>query len=205
MKKMTRFACILLCLLLLLCACSEKEEGKVEVLKPSEQLYVTDDAGILSDETEQYVVSRVGALKQLCGGEIAVATIDFLPYGLNSEEYAYELINQWGVGDKEKNNGVVLLLVPGEAKGWITAGLGIEQSLTAGRLDSILNLHLWTDFDNGEYQWVAELTDMLGMEIKSGNINALVKKGNVEKSGEREVIVQAKRKVGEYSFVKAIG
>lgn len=52
---------------------------------------------------------------------------------------------------------------------------------------------------------LAELTDALGMEIKSGNINALVKKGNVEKSGEREVIVQAKRKVGEYSFVKAIG
>lgn len=52
---------------------------------------------------------------------------------------------------------------------------------------------------------LAELTEMLGMEIKSGNINALVKKGNVEKSGEREVIVQAKRKVGEYSFVRAIG
>ena len=52
---------------------------------------------------------------------------------------------------------------------------------------------------------LAELSDVLGMEVKSGNINALVKKGNVEKSGEREVIVQAKRKVGEYSFVKVIG
>ena len=52
---------------------------------------------------------------------------------------------------------------------------------------------------------LAELSDVLGMEVKSGNINALVKKGNIEKSGEREVIVQAKRKVGEYSFVKAIG
>ena len=151
MKKTVRFIALLLCLLLLLCACAEKEEGKVEVLQPSEQLYVTDDAEILSDETEQYVVSRVNALKQLCGGEIAVATIDFLPHGLDSEEYAFELINQWGVGDEGKNNGVVLLLVPGEAKGWITAGLGIEQSLTAGKLDQILNLYLWTDFDNGEY------------------------------------------------------
>lgn len=51
---------------------------------------------------------------------------------------------------------------------------------------------------------LAELSTALGFEVKSGNINALVKKGNVEKSGEREVIVQAKRKVGEYSFVKAI-
>lgn len=51
---------------------------------------------------------------------------------------------------------------------------------------------------------LAELSQKLGMDIKSGNINALVKKGNVEKSGEREIIVQAKRKVGEYSFVKGI-
>lgn len=51
---------------------------------------------------------------------------------------------------------------------------------------------------------LAELSEKLGMEIKSGNINALVKKGNVEKTGEREIVVQAKRKVGEYSFVKSI-
>ena len=51
---------------------------------------------------------------------------------------------------------------------------------------------------------LAELSERLGMEIKSGNINALVKKGNVEKTGEREIVVQAKRKVGEYSFVKSI-
>lgn len=51
---------------------------------------------------------------------------------------------------------------------------------------------------------LAELSNALGFEIKSGNINALVKKGNVEKSGEREIIVQAKRKVGEYSFVRGI-
>lgn len=51
---------------------------------------------------------------------------------------------------------------------------------------------------------LAELSQKMGMDIKSGNINALVKKGNVEKTGEREIIVQAKRKVGEYSFVKSI-
>ncbi len=153
MKKC--FGCLTLCLVLILClfvGCSSEEEGKrPEVLQPNAQLYVNDDAGILSGETEEYIVSRVNALKALCGGEIAVATIDFLPMALNSEEYAFELINQWGVGDKEKNNGVVLLLVPGEAKGWITAGSGIEGSLTAGKLDQILNTWLWRDFDNGKY------------------------------------------------------
>ena len=154
MKRMMRACRLALSILMLAClftGCGKKEDKKIEVLSVSQQLYVTDDADILSEETEAYIVSRVNALKALCGGEIAVATIDFLPFGLNSEEYAYELINQWGVGDKEKNNGVVLLLVPGEAKGWITAGLGIEGSLTAGKLDRILNLYLWPDFDAGRY------------------------------------------------------
>ena len=51
---------------------------------------------------------------------------------------------------------------------------------------------------------LAWLSEELVLEIKSGNIIALVKKGNVEKTGEREIVVQAKRKVGEYSFVKSI-
>lgn len=157
MKKIKRCGCLLLCawllsMLLIGCGCAKQTEQRtVEVLSTSNELYVNDDANILSEETRQYVVSRVNALKQLCGGEIAVVTIDFLPMGLNSEEYAYELMNQWGVGDKERNNGVVLLLVPGEAKGWITAGTGIESDLTAGELEQILNRWLWEDFDRGEY------------------------------------------------------
>ena len=112
---------------------------------------MADYANVLSNETEQFVVEQVQALKQLCGGEIAVVTIDFLN-DLNSEEYAYEIINQWGVGDAQKNNGAVLLLVPGEGnKGWLTVGAGLEDYLTAGVLDEILNTYCWGYFDNGDY------------------------------------------------------
>ena len=125
--------------------------SRPDIIEPSEKLYVTDDAGILSSETEQTIVDEVTALQQQCGGEIAVVTIDYLTDGLDSEEYAYEIMNQWGVGDSEKNNGVVLLLVSGEGKGWMTAGSGIEKSLTAGKIEQILNDELWDDFDAGAY------------------------------------------------------
>lgn len=147
-----KWMALVLMLTLLLTGCSsEKEAERVEIVSPSSALYVTDEADVLSADTEDYIVDRVLRLKQACGGEIAVVTIDFLTNGLDSEEYAYEIINQWGVGDADENNGTVLLLVPGQGKGWITTGSGIEDELTAGKLESILNTYLWDDFDAGDY------------------------------------------------------
>ena len=124
--------------------------ASTDIVQPTQQLYVADYAGVLSQDTEDWIVTQSTQLKSLCGGEIAVVTIDFLN-DLNAEEYCYELINQWGVGDSERNNGTVLLLVPGEGKGWITRGNGLEDYLTDARLDTILNNYLWDDFDAGNY------------------------------------------------------
>ena len=140
--------CLTVCIL---AACTVTVFAAREIVEPSETLYVSDYADVLSAETEETVVSRVLSLKALCGGEIAVVTIDFLTGGLDSEEYAYEIINQWGVGDSEKQNGTVLLLVIGEGKGWCTTGTGTEKFLSAGRLETILNQYLWDDFDAGDY------------------------------------------------------
>lgn len=124
--------------------------ASTDIVQPTEQLYVADYANILSEETESQIVRETEALKALCGGEIAVVTIDFLN-DLDAEEYAYEILNQWGVGDEDKNNGMVMLLVPGEGKGWITVGTGLEDYAPASTLDRIMNTYLWDDFDAGNY------------------------------------------------------
>ena len=105
LRMRAALSALLLVLLFVLTAAGSRPE----IVQPSETLYVTDDADILSSETERTIVREVTSLKQQCGGEIAVVTIDYLTGGLDSEEYAYEIMNQWGVGDSEKNNGVVLL------------------------------------------------------------------------------------------------
>lgn len=169
---MKRILSVLLAVLLLNCAVS----ASTEIVKPTDQLYVADYADILSSETETQIISQVTALKNLCGGEIAVVTIDFLN-DLDAEEYAYELINQWGVGDKDKQNGTVLLLVPGEGKGWVTVGSGLEDYLSAGTLNSILNGYLWDDFDAGRYdeavlgtvnQLLSRYESYYGIDLGSG-------------------------------------
>ncbi|MEA4965765.1 MAG: TPM domain-containing protein [Oscillospiraceae bacterium] len=154
MKKLISF---LLTALLLVGLLAGTASASSEIVAQTDQLYVADYANVLSQSTEQNIVSQAQSLKNLCGGEIAVVTIDFLN-DLDSEEYAYELINQWGVGDKDKQNGCVILLVTGEGKGWITVGSGLEDYITAGKLETIENKYLWDDFDAGRYDVAATNT-----------------------------------------------
>lgn len=125
--------------------------AETNIPEPSSLLYVTDNAKILSSNTANYIVEKNNILYENTGAQIAILTIDFLPDGYNSEEYAHAVFNSWGVGSKEKNNGVLLLLVPGEDKFWIAQGTGLENSLNSGTMDNILNDYLADDFDKGNY------------------------------------------------------
>lgn len=158
MKRITAFFLTAAVLLLIFTGCSRK---KTAMLEQPENLYVADVAEVLSDETEAYVVSRIAALKEACGGEIAFVTLDYLG-DLTAEEYAYTLFNQWGIGDKQKNNGMMVLIVIGENSCWLTPGHGIEDDFPSTQCTEYLSRYLWQyqnagDCDTG----VRSLTDAL--------------------------------------------
>ncbi|MDU4892604.1 MAG: TPM domain-containing protein [Clostridium sp.] len=118
---------------------------------PSDLLYVTDNANILSNEVKNYIVEQNNILYENTGAQIAVLTVNFLPEGYDSETYSYAVFDKWGIGSAEKNNGMLLLLVPGDGKFWITQGSGLIDSLTSSTIDNIINKYLADDFDAGRY------------------------------------------------------
>jgi uncharacterized protein len=122
-----------------------------DIPDPSELLYVTDNANILSDETKNYLVKQNETLYEATGAQIAILTIDAIPNGYDSETYSYTVLDHWGVGSSEKNNGVVILLVPGEGKFWIAQGAGLDKTLSSYVLNKIIDNDLANDFDNGNY------------------------------------------------------
>jgi len=145
--RYTRFIAIFL-----LCCCllTATAAADTTIVEPTDAFYVADYADILSAETEEFICQQNAALEASCGGQIVVVTITFLN-DLDSEQYAYQILNQWEVGDKDKNNGAVLLLVPGEGKFWLTVGYGIENYLSSSVINQILDRELANDFDNGYY------------------------------------------------------
>lgn len=72
---------------------------------------VVDAAGVLSDETTQYLDSLNGQLEGACSGaQIGVVTVDYTG-SASTEDYALDVFNTWGIGDAGENNGVLILLV----------------------------------------------------------------------------------------------
>ena len=82
-------------------------------------------------------------LQKACGAQIVVAAVKTLD-GLTREDYAYRLINEWGVGDKTGNNGAVLLLAIDEDDYYLTTGTGMAAK-------AMLDKYLEPDFAKKDY------------------------------------------------------
>lgn len=126
---------------------------------------VNDYADILSAQTEEYVEQISVALQDTCGAQIGVYTTEYIGNS-TMEGYAYEVLNTWGLGSADKDNGVLLLLVPGEDDYYVTRGAGLESQLTISMLGTILDEDLepnWVkaDYDTGTQQTVRAIAERL--------------------------------------------
>lgn len=90
---------------------------------------VVDQAGILTPEKRADLTSKAQALYAQSGRAFAVATVNSLQ-GYPIEDYAYRLGRAWGLGQKGKDDGVLLLVAPNERKVWIATGYGAGAFMT---------------------------------------------------------------------------
>ena len=148
MKRILSIISVLL--LLSLCGCSSKEE---EFIKPTENFYVNDFADVIEDNAETEMLSRAVSLNQQTTAQVVVVTVESLD-GREPWEYALEIGRQWGVGDEEKDNGVVILLSENDREIYISVGYGLEGALPdskTGRIIDVYGLEYFKkdDFSNG--------------------------------------------------------
>lgn len=121
-------------------------------LEPSEDFYVNDQAGTLSASTKELIDNASGPLEQECdGAQIVVVTINYLPSGYDSEQYAWQLFNDWGVGSDTANNGMLLLHVVQEDRGWLAVGQGLTNQISTDEINGLLDEYFWPLSDAGQY------------------------------------------------------
>jgi len=141
---------ISLILALIMCLCLSV--SAFAVVDASDEFYVADYANVLSSTTKQSIIDYNGSLEYQCdGAQIVVVTIPYLSDGLDSEEYATKLFNNWGVGSSSANNGMLLLLVTEEKRGWLKYGAGLSSSIDGDDVDEMLEDYFWPDVDKGKY------------------------------------------------------
>jgi uncharacterized protein len=92
--------------------------------------FVNDFEGILEPDQEKKLNDAIIKFANRTTNQIAVVTIaSIAPYD-NIKAYTTDLGNAWGVGQKEKNNGVVIVVSKKLKQVWIGTGLGAEKILT---------------------------------------------------------------------------
>ncbi len=91
--------------------------------------HIVDQANLLPAGVKQTLDTKLVNLEEKSGIQFVVATVDSLQ-GQEIEPYANELFRHWALGEKTKNNGVLLLVAPKEKKIRIEVGYGLEGTLT---------------------------------------------------------------------------
>lgn len=118
---------------------------------PSPLGFVSDYAGVISASDKQVIEAIASQVQQKSGAEIAVLTVkSFEPYG-SIEEFATETTTAWGIGEKGKDNGVLIVLSTGERKTRIEVGYGLEGAIPDGLAGEIMDKYMLPFFRNNDF------------------------------------------------------
>lgn len=109
---------------------------------------VVDSADILDPATEARLDGISADLEQKTQAQLVVATIPDLG-GADIAEYGYQLGRAWGIGRKGVDDGVLLLVAPGEREVRIEVGYGLEGTLTDARSRQIIERDIVPAFKTG--------------------------------------------------------
>ena len=90
---------------------------------------IVDQANVISASARQTIEPKLADLEAKSGIQLVVATVNSLE-GQEIEPYANALFRKWQLGEKTKNNGVLLLVAPKERRVRIEVGYGLEGTLT---------------------------------------------------------------------------
>ena len=152
MKNVLSKKSLFLCSLFLLFTIGVFAQFKIppKPTKASEQTSVFDYANLLKPDQKKALETKLINYADTTSTQIVVAIIPSLN-GDYEGTLAPKWAHEWGIGDKDKDNGVFILLAEKERKIWISAGYGLEHILTAGISGEIIRHYIVPEFKKGDY------------------------------------------------------
>lgn len=117
---------------------------------PTHSIYVQDYAGVLDSETKSKINNLGSKLASKTKAQIVVLTVQSVE-GAPLEAYALEVLRQWGIGDKQLNNGVLILVSVNDRQSRIEVGYGLEGTLNDAKTGAIQDKYMIPYFSSGDY------------------------------------------------------
>jgi uncharacterized protein len=126
---------------------------------------IVDEAGLLSADDRRLIDAQLASLERTSSDQLVVFIARSLQ-GYPIEDFGYQLGRAWQIGQKGKDNGVILIVAPSERKVRIEVGRGLEPQLTdlMSKLiieNAILPAFRRNDFAGGIKAGVRDIRDVL--------------------------------------------
>ena len=136
---------------------------------------VNDFAHLFSNPENSKLERELTNFERTTSNQIAVVTVNDLN-GLTASEFALDILRKWGVGKKDKNNGIVILLKPRNANGpgavYITVGYGLEGALPDSRAGRIIDNYMMKHLQRGDFYGAASEGVTVIQKFISGEFTA---------------------------------
>lgn len=143
----TIFSTIFVTILLFFCSLSVLA---LDVPNPPKNGYVLDQTQTLTKEEIQSM-NRMGLeLQKKTKAQIAVLMIPSLD-GEDISDYANRVFRTWGIGDKEKNNGILFLIAMKDKQMRIEVGYGLEGAINDAKAGEIIDSYAIPYFQKGKF------------------------------------------------------
>lgn len=130
---------------------------------------VVDQTNTLNDEQKNNLAAKIAEERNQTGNQIAILMIPSLN-GDALEDYSLKVARGWGIGEKGKDNGVLLLVVKNDRKVRIEVGYGLEGPLPDARASRIIRDRIIPNFrDNKFYEGIDSGLQGIIMAIHNEN------------------------------------
>lgn len=111
---------------------------------------VVDNAQMIEPSVREQLTQQLAAHENATGEQLVVVTLPDLQ-GAEIADYGYQLGRHWGIGQKDKNNGALLIVARAERKLRIEVGYGLEDRLTDAQSSVIINQVITPAFKTGNF------------------------------------------------------
>ncbi len=111
---------------------------------------VVDEARLLTAQQRESITAALAAHEQKTGQQVVVVTLNSLQ-GVPIEDYGYQLGRHWGIGEKDKDTGALLIVAPNERVVRIEVGYGLEGDLTDAATRLIIENIILPEFRAGRF------------------------------------------------------
>ena len=111
---------------------------------------ITDQAGLLTAADKADIESQLASLEQTSTDQLAVVTVKSLD-GYSIEDYGIGLARKWGIGQKGKDNGILLIVAPNDRKVRIEVGRRLEPMMTDTMSTLIIENAILPKFRRGDF------------------------------------------------------